>query len=137
MKSTATSIAGERMAIFIGSWERKDTLICIALALCLVTVLWLGHRPETLPVNTQQAIAGLRLQLEAQYKKAMEAKEAQIKDLVSRLSVSEQKYKYLSKKVQEIQNASANIKPPQGLDELRDRFAAVGFPFLPPQPPGR
>ena len=125
------------MAIFIGNWERKDTLICIVLVLCLVTVLWLGHRPGTPPVNTQQAIAGLRLQLEAQYKKAMEAKDARIKDLADRLSVSEQKYKYLSKRVQEIQNASANIKPPQGLGELRDRFAAVGFPSLPAQPPGR
>jgi len=125
------------MAIFIGNWERKDTLICIVLVLCLVTVLWLVHRPETPPVNTQQAIAGLRLQLEAQYEKAMGAKEAQIKDLASKLSVSEQKYKYLSKKVQEIKNASANIKPPQGLDELRDRFVAVGFPSLPAQPLGQ
>jgi uncharacterized protein HemX len=125
------------MGIFIGNWERKDTLICLALALCLVTVLWLGHRSEIPPVNTQQAITSLRLQLEAQHKRAMEAKEAQRKDLASRLSVSDQKYKYLSKKVQEIQNASANIKPPQGQVELRDRFAAVGFPPLPGQPPGR
>ena len=124
------------MAIFIGSWERKDTLICIALVLCLATVFWVGYRPGSLD-STQQAIASLRVQLESQYKKTMEAKEAQIKDLVSRLSVSEQKYKYLSKKVQEIQNASANIKPPQGLEELRDRFAAVGFPSLPAQPLGR
>ena len=125
------------MAILIGNWKRKDTLICIALALCLVIVFWLVNRPETPPINTQQVLANLRVQLEVQYKKAMEAKEAQIKDLKSRLSVSEQKYKYLSKKVQEIQNASTNIKPPQGLGELRDRFTAVGFPSLPAKPPGR
>ena len=124
------------MAIFIGSWERKDTLICIALVLCLAAVFWVGHRPGS-PDNTQQVLASLRVQLEAQHKKAMEAKEAKIKDLASRLSVSEQKYKYISKKVQEIQNASANIKPPQGPGELCDRFAAVGFPSLPAQPPGQ
>lgn len=119
----------EKIGTFIGSWGWRNTGI-VLLAIGLATILVLSY-PRSKPDNSQQIIAEMRTQLMEQYNKEITDRDSKIRDLTNRLTVSEQKYKVIQKRLEELKNEYANVSPPQTNIEIRARFAAMGFPSLP------
>ena len=116
----------------IGQQEiSKSTAIIAAIAfVALIALVWVAW-PSRAPVSTQATLNDVKVQLEAQFNKELEAKDLQVKDYKSRLVVSDGKYKALVKKYTGLQKEKENVKPPVTNAELRDRFVALGYPPLP------
>lgn len=107
--------------------ERKHILIAVLVLLSIIAIIYFSW-PAQRPDNTQQIVNDTKKALEVQYKKQLDAKDAQMKDVQSRLFVSEQKYRVIAQKIKDLQKVKEDVKPPQTNDELRSRFTAVGFP---------
>ncbi len=101
------------------------TVLVACLAVALVALVWLSWWSPK-PADTAQLLSELRAKLTAQFERDVKDRDARIKDLSSRLTVSDAKYKALSKRLTEVRNEI--IVPPKTNKELRDRFAALGFP---------
>ena len=119
----------EKMGTFIGSWGWWNTVI-VFLVVSLSAILILSYT-RSKPDNSQQIIANMRAQLLAQYDQAIKARDSKIKELTNRLTVSDQKYKVIVKKLQELKDEYANVSPPQTNSEVRARFSVLGYPPLP------
>ena len=119
----------EKMGTFIGSWGWRNTVI-VLLAIGIAAILVLSYS-HSKPDNSQQIIADMRAQLMAQYDHEIEARDSKIKELTNRLTVSEQKYRVIQKRLEELKDEYANVAPPQTNVEIRARFAAMGYPPLP------
>ena len=119
----------EKMGIFIGSWGWRNTVI-VLLVVSLAAILILSYT-RSKPDNSQQIIADMRVQLITQYDQEIKTRDSKIKELTNRLTVSDQKYKGIVKKLQELKDEYANVDPPQSNSEIRTRFSAVGYPPLP------
>ena len=118
----------EKMGTFIGSWGWRNTVIAL-LAIGFAAILILSYS-HSKPDNSQQIIADMRAQLMAQYDHEIEARDSKIKELTNRLTVSEQKYRVIQKRLEELKNEHANVSLPQSNSEIRARFAALGYPPL-------
>ena len=121
--------AKEKMATFIGSWGWRNTVI-VLLVVSLAASLILSYT-RSKPDNSQQIIVEMRAQLMAQYDQEIKTRDSKIKELTNRLTVSDQKYKVIVKKLQELKNEYTNVAPPQSNSEIRTRFSAMGYPPLP------
>ena len=119
----------EKMATFIGSWGWRNTVIAL-LAIGLTAMLVLSYS-RSKPDNSQQIIAEVRAQLMAQFDQEIKIRDSKIKELTNRLTVSEQKYKVMQKRLEELKNEYANVSPPQSNAEIRARFSSMGYPPLP------
>ena len=119
----------EKMGTFIGSWSWRNTVIML-LAVSLAAILILSYT-RSKPDNSQQIIADIRTQLMAQYDQEIKARDFKIKELTNRLTVSDQKYRVIVKKLQELKDEYANVAPPQSNSEIRTRFSSMGYPPLP------
>jgi hypothetical protein len=119
----------EKMGTIIGSWGWRNTVI-VLLLVSLTAILILSYT-RSKPDNSQQIIADMRTQLMAQYDKEINIRDSKIKELSSRLTVSDLKYKVIVKKLQELKDEYANVYPPQSNSEIRTRFSAMGYPPLP------
>ena len=119
----------EKMGTFIGSWGWRNMVI-VLLVIILVAILILSYS-RSKPDNSQQIIAEVRAQLMAQYGQEIKTRDSKIKELTNRLTVSDQKYKVIQKRLEELKNEYANVAPPQSNAEIRARFAAIGYPPLP------
>jgi hypothetical protein len=73
----------------------------------------------------------MRAQLMAQYDQEIKARDSKIKELTNRLTVSDQKYKVIVKKLQELKDEYVHVSPPRSNSEVRTRFSAMGYPPLP------
>ena len=121
--------AKEKMGTFIGSWGWRNTVI-VLLVVSLAAILILSYT-RSKPDNSQQIIADMRAQLMAQYDQEIKTRDSKIKELTNRLTVSDQKYKVIVKKLQELKDEYANVAPPQSNSEIRARFYTMGYPPLP------
>ena len=119
----------EKMGTIIGSWGWRNTVI-VLLVVSLAAILILSYT-RSKPDNSQQIIAEMRAQLMAQYDQEIKARDSKIKDLTNRLTVSDQKYKAIVKRLQELKDEYANVAPPQSNSEIRARFYTMGYPPLP------
>ena len=117
------------MGTFIGSWGWRNTVIAL-LAIGLAAILILSYTRST-PDNSQQIIAVMRAKLMAQYDQEIKARDCKIKELTNRLTVSEQKYTVIQKRLEDLKNEYANASLPQSNGEIRTRFTAMGYPPLP------
>jgi hypothetical protein len=117
------------MGAFIGGWGWRSTVI-VLLVVSLAVILILSYTPNR-PDNSQQIIADMRAQLMAQYDQEIKARDSKIKELTNRLTVSDQKYKVIVKKLQELKDEYIHVSPPQSNSEVRTRFSAMGYPPLP------
>ena len=114
----------EKIKSVLAGIDKKTVLIA-----CLsVAILYLGwaawHSPD--PPDVQGLLNKLEIRLTEKHQAEMKVKEAQIKDLSSRVVVSNGVISNLRKKLTEVQNVP--IEPPKTNRELRDRFTALGFP---------
>lgn len=119
----------EKMGTFIGSWGWRNTVI-VLLVVSLAAILILSYT-QSKPDNSQQIIADMRAQLMARYDQEIKARDFKIKELTNRLTLSDQKYKVIVKKLQELKDEYANVAPPQSNSEIRVRFSTMGYPPLP------
>ena len=119
----------EKMATFIGSWGWWNTVI-VLLVVSLSAILILSYT-RSKPDNSQQIIADMRAQLLAQYDKEIKSRDSKIKELTNRLTVSDQKYQVIVKRLQELKDEYANFASPQSNSEIRTRFSSMGYPPLP------
>jgi hypothetical protein len=119
----------EKMGTFIGSWGWRNTVI-VLLVVSLAAILILSYT-RSKPDNSQQIIADMRAQLMARYDQEIKARDFKIKELTNRLTLSDQKYKVIVKKLQELKDEYANVAPPQSNSEIRVRFSTMGYPPLP------
>ena len=119
----------EKMGTFIGSWGWWNTVI-VFLVVSLSAILILSYT-RSKPDNSQQIIANMRAQLLAQYDQAIKARDSKIKELTNRLTVSDQQYRVIVKKLEELKYEYANVAPPHSNSEIRARFSAMGYPPLP------
>ena len=119
----------EKMGTFIGSWGWRNTVI-VLLVVSLAAILILSYT-RSKPDNSQQIIADMRAQLMAQYDQEIKARDSKIKELTNRLTVSDQKYRVIVKKLKELKDEYANVATPQSNSEIRTRFSAMGYPPLP------
>jgi hypothetical protein len=117
------------MGTFIGSWGWRNTVI-VLLVVSLAAILILSYT-RSKPDNSQQIIADMRAQLMARYDQEIKARDFKIKELTNRLTLSDQKYKVIVKKLQELKDEYANVAPPQSNSEIRVRFSTMGYPPLP------
>jgi uncharacterized membrane protein YccC len=101
------------------------TILIVCLAVVVVTLVWLSWWSPK-PPDVQQLLAEQRATLTKQFEANVKARDAQIKTLTARLTVSNGKYAALSKRLAEVRNET--IVPPKTNKELRDRFVALGFP---------
>ena len=101
-------------------------ILAVAAAILLMYLSW----PNPKPANVQQIINDTKKEMEVQYVKQIAEKDTALKDLKSRIVVSEGKYKVLVQKYIDLQKEKENVKPPQTSAELRDRFTALGYPPL-------
>jgi hypothetical protein len=100
------------------------TLLIVCLVVGLVSLLWLSWWSPK-PADTQQLLSDLRAKLTKQFEIDINDRDAKIKDMTARLTVSDAKYRVLSKRLTEVRNET--IVPPKTNKELRDRFVALGF----------
>ncbi len=101
------------------------TVLIACLAVALATLVWLSWWSPK-PADTAQLLNDLREKLTAQFEQDVKDRDVKIRDLSSRLVVSDSKYRTLSKRLTEVRNEI--IVPPKTNKELRDRFVALGFP---------
>ena len=119
----------EKMGIVIGSWGSRNTVI-VLLVVSIAAILILSYT-RSKPDNSQQIMADMRAQLLAQYNKEIKSRDFKIRELTNRLTVSDQKYRVIVKKLEELKDEYANVAPPQSNSEIRARFSAMGYPPLP------
>ncbi|MFZ4436838.1 MAG: hypothetical protein ACOYOS_00260 [Syntrophales bacterium] len=117
------------MGTFIGSWGWRNTMI-VLLVVSFAAILVLSY-VRSKPDNSQQIIADIREQLMVRYDQEMKARDSKIKELTNRLTVSDQKYKVIVKKLKELKDEYANVAPPQSNSEIRARFSSMGYSPLP------
>ena len=118
----------EKMGTFIGSWSWRNMVILLLVSITAILIL---SYTRSKPDNSQQIIADIRTQLMAQYDQEIKARDFKIKELTNRLTVSDQKYRVIVKKLQELKDEYANVAPPQSNSEIRTRFSSMGYPPLP------
>ena len=116
------------MGTFIGSWSWRNMVILLLVSITAILIL---SYTRSKPDNSQQIIADMRVQLLEKYDKEIKARDSKIKELTNRLTVSDQKYKVIVKKLQELKDEYANVSPPQTNSEVRARFSVLGYPTLP------
>jgi hypothetical protein len=102
-----------------------------AFVAAIALLLYVSWPAPPAPNNSRQIVDDGRKALEAQYKEQLKEKDAAVKDLRSRLSVSESKYQVIVRKFQDLQKEKEDVQPPKTNAELRDRFVALGFPPVP------
>jgi uncharacterized membrane protein YccC len=114
----------EKLKSLLKGIDQKTILItCLVVAVGYLTwVSWWTPKP----VDVQGLLADQRATLTKQFEANVKARDAQIKDLAARLTVSNGKYAALAKRLTEVRNET--IVPPKTNKELRDRFVALGFP---------
>jgi hypothetical protein len=101
------------------------TILIVCLVVAVVALVWLSWWSPK-PADTQALLSDLRAKLTKQFEIDIKDRDAKIKDMTARLTVSDAKYKALSKRLTEVRNET--IVPPKTNKELRDRFVALGFP---------
>jgi hypothetical protein len=82
------------------------------------------------PPDTTAAIGQVKAELEKQYTEQLAAKDTQISDYKTRLTASEGRYAGMVQKYVDLEKRKANVAKPTTNKEMRDRFAALGYPPL-------
>jgi hypothetical protein len=101
------------------------TLLIVCLVVGLVSLLWLSWWSPK-PADTQQLLSNMREKTDKLFLQGLKERNVKIDELTNRLTVSDAKYKTLTKRLTEVRNEI--IVPPKTNRELRDRFVALGFP---------
>jgi hypothetical protein len=110
---------------WVPAWVTFKNALIVGLGIAVVYLVWVSWwSPD--PVDVTRLLADQRATLTQQFEANVKARDAQIKDLAARLTVSNGKYAALSKRLTEVRNET--IVPPKTNKELRDRFVALGFP---------
>lgn len=102
------------------------TILIICLVVAVGYLGWVSWWTPK-PVDVQRLLADQRATLTKQFEDGVKVRDAQIKDLAARLTVSNGKYQALAKRLTEVRNEPPK-EPPKTNLELRDRFVALGFP---------
>jgi hypothetical protein len=114
----------EKIKSILKGIDKKNVLI-VCLVVAVVSLGWLSwHSPD--PVDVQGLLNKLEARLTEKHQLEIKARDATIKDLSNRVTVSNGVISNLRKKLTEVQNVP--IEPPKTNKELRDRFTALGFP---------
>lgn len=102
------------------------TILIVCLVIAVGYLGWVSWwTPD--PVDVTQLLADQRATLTKQFEANVKARDAAIKDLTARLTVSQGKCQALAKRLTEVRNEPPK-DPPKTNKELRDRFVALGFP---------
>ncbi len=70
-------------------------------------------------------------EITATYTKEIEEKDKAIKEYADELRKSEERYRTLAKKLQQKEQELNNIKPPESIKEIYERFERAGYKPLP------
>jgi hypothetical protein len=119
-----TSLLEKLKSLLKGIDFKTILIVCL-----VVTVGYLGWvswwTPK--PVDVQGLLADQRATLTKQFGDGIKVRDATIKDMAARLTVSNEKYKALSKRLTEVRNEPVK-EPPKSNIEIRNRFTDLGFP---------
>ena len=125
-------------------WTRQNTLTVIFVGVALLVIIFLSL-PSSKTDNTQALLNAQKKELSVQYEKQISDKQllvnkgqADIKVLQSQaaqkqaaLIISQEKYKVILSRYQELQKEKENVKPQPTNQALRNSFDLLGFPPLP------
>uniref|UniRef100_A0A6M3JFD9 Uncharacterized protein n=1 Tax=viral metagenome TaxID=1070528 RepID=A0A6M3JFD9_9ZZZZ len=101
-------------------------ILIVCLLIGVVTLGWASYWRPKAP-DTQKLLADMQAKLQKQFQADIKDRDAKIRDLTSRVTVSNGVISSLRKKMAEVKNEPIK-EPPKTNRELRDRFIALGFP---------